>query len=236
MASHKPTRSGTKTADSSLVRSPAAPAAAKKKKLTKPAPVRTTAKPARTNSGATATTLTYNGIGDAAVRKATGKDWREWLSILDDAAASSLAHAEIASLLQDRHNVPDWWCQMVTVGYEQARGLRQKHQRPDGFQISASKTINVPIADAFEACANETRRQAWLPEKNFAVRKANAPKTIRATWIDKKTNVELAFTDKGPGKCQVVVQHSKIATAAAGEKLKSMWAARLLSLKSMLEG
>ena len=52
---------------------------------------------------------------------------------------------------------------MVTVGYEQARGLRKKHQRPEGFQVSASRTVAVPIAVAFAAIAAVAR--AWMERR-----------------------------------------------------------------------
>jgi|GEM_PF-4858550 len=35
---------------------------------------------------------------------------------------------------------------MVAVGYEQARGLRQKNQSAQGFQVTSSKTVAVPVA------------------------------------------------------------------------------------------
>ena len=81
---------------------------------------------------------TYGGISSAAVKKATGKTWREWLALLDKAQADKLPHKDIARWLQEKHRLADWWGQMVTVGYEQARGLRLKHQKPDGFEISVA--------------------------------------------------------------------------------------------------
>lgn len=44
-----------------------------------------------------------------------------------------------------KRGVRDWWSQMVTVMYEQSRGLREKHQRADGYAVSASKMFKVPI-------------------------------------------------------------------------------------------
>ena len=50
--------------------------------------------------------------------------------ILDRAGAKKMTHQEIANYLHTKHSVPPWWTQMVTVTYEQQRGLRDKHQRP----------------------------------------------------------------------------------------------------------
>ena len=34
---------------------------------------------------------------------------------------------------------------MIAVTYEQACGLRDKHEKPQGFEISVSRTIDAPI-------------------------------------------------------------------------------------------
>ncbi len=81
------------------------------------------------------------GIGDAAVQAKTGKTWAQWCQVLDRAGARKMNHTAIATYLYDELGVPGWWCQMVAVGYEQARGLREKHQTPTGYEISVSKTL-----------------------------------------------------------------------------------------------
>jgi hypothetical protein len=67
-------------------------------------------------------------VSDEAVKAKTGHDWTEWLEILDAAGGKGKTHKEIVAVLVNEHAVPDWWCQMVTVGYEQARGLREKYE------------------------------------------------------------------------------------------------------------
>ena len=57
------------------------------------------------------------GVGDDAVKKATGKTWTEWFTILDQAGAQKMNHRQIVTLLRDQHGVGSWWQQMVTVGY-----------------------------------------------------------------------------------------------------------------------
>src|SRR5215469_1117257 len=63
---------------------------------------------------------------DEAVKAKTGKVWAEWFKILDKAGAKKMPHKEIALYLYEKQKLPAWWCQMVAVGYEQERGLRQK--------------------------------------------------------------------------------------------------------------
>jgi len=68
--------------------------------------------------------MTQPTISDAAVQSKTGRVWSEWFAQLDKEGAARLAHREIAAALRDRHGLSGWWSQMVTVAYEQARGLR----------------------------------------------------------------------------------------------------------------
>jgi len=88
-------------------------------------------------------------MSDAAVKAKTGKDWAAWFKLLDAAGARSLEHRAIVTLLSKTHGVPGWWRQMVAVEYERARGLRQVHQKSDGFSVSASKTLAVALPDCF---------------------------------------------------------------------------------------
>jgi uncharacterized protein YndB with AHSA1/START domain len=178
----------------------------------------------------------WAGLGDEAVQKATGKTWAQWLTLLDGDDAAKMTHAQIAMHLYEKYHCPDWWCQMVTVGYEQARGRREKHQKPDGFSISGSKTLAVPLATAFTAWTDETRRQRWLPGVAFTVRKATANKSLRITWTDGTTSVEVNFYAKGEKKSQVSVQHNKLPDAKRAEEMKAYWAAALERLKAVVEG
>ncbi len=175
------------------------------------------------------------GVGCDAVRRATGKGWTEWLALLDAAGAADLPHSEIATLLHERHGVPGWWAQMVTVGYEQARGRREKHQKPDGYEISGSKTLGVPLARAFAAWRDEDIRGAWLPNAALTIRKATPDKSLRITWADGRTSVEVLFYPKGDGRSQVSVQHRKLPDADAAARMKAYWAEALNRLKQYLE-
>lgn len=174
-------------------------------------------------------------ISDGAVKKATGKTWPEWCRALDKAGAKALDHKGIVALLRKEHDVGDWWCQMVTVGYERASGLRQKHEKPEGFQISGNKTIGVPIATLYEGWTDAKQRKRWLADPGFTVRKATAKKSMRITWVDGSSSVEVLFYAKGAGKSQVSVQHSKLPSAAAATKMKAYWKKALGKLAEMLE-
>ena len=170
-------------------------------------------------------------ISDEAVRAKTGKDWPEWFAVLDAAGAASMSHKEIVAYLNQEHGVGPWWQQMVTVSYEQARGLRDKHEVPGGYQISRSKTIAVPVGALYHAWQDEATRQRWLPDAPLTIRKATENKTLRIIWDDGETSVDVSFYPKGEQKTQVTVQHNKLADATAAEQMKAYWAEKLARLQ-----
>lgn len=179
-------------------------------------------------------TENLNGISAVAVKKATGKTWREWGTLLDKAGAKKKSHKEIADLLATRCKVPAWWAQMLAVGYEQSRGLRAKHQKPAGFEVSVTRTIAAPVARAFEAWKDAILREHWLPATPLTVRKATPHKSIRITWAD-GTTVAVNFWPKGALKCQVVPQHGHLPDAASAERMKGYWTEKLEALRDYLE-
>src|SRR5438477_4460827 len=85
------------------------------------------------------------GVGSDAVMRATGKGWNEWLDLLDREGAKQMPHKDIALFLSRKCGVPNWWSQMVPVGYEQARGLRDVYQHADGYAANASRTFEVGV-------------------------------------------------------------------------------------------
>ena len=136
-------------------------------------------------------------------------------------------HQQIVAVLGSKHRVKPWWRQMVTVAYEQARGMRRVHERPDGYSISRSKTVPVPIAKLYRAWTEPKSRERWLGNSKFTIRKATVNRSIRMLWNDGKTTVESMFYPKGAGKSQVTVQHNRLASANHGEKMKKYWGERL---------
>jgi uncharacterized protein YndB with AHSA1/START domain len=173
-------------------------------------------------------------ISDEAVREKTGKDWGEWFAILDTAGAQSMTHKQIVAFLEKEHTIGPWWQQMVTVTYEQARGLRQKHEMPSGYQISCSRTLAVPVERVYSTWIDEAQRASWLCDPGFVIRKASPNKSLRISWIDGQTSLDVSFYPKEPAKTQITVQHNKLVTADDAERMKAYWASALEKLSDLL--
>jgi hypothetical protein len=172
------------------------------------------------------------GVGNEAVLKATGRTWDDWLKVLDRAGAKAMPHKDIALMLSRKFSVPNWWSQMVTVGYEQARGLRKVNQQPSGFAANASRTA---LDRLFHAWHDPETRARWLPGAPIEVKHATSGKSMRIKWTQNGSNVDVGFTAKGPGRSVVAISHGKLASAAEVARQKAFWKDALARLEAMFE-
>ena len=199
-------------------------------RLTPPAPPSPPAAPAAPAAPTPEQFAELAGMSDAVLREKTGRTWHEWVRVLDGHGADRMAHSEVARLLSTTYNVPPWWTQMVTVGYERLKGLRARGQRRNGtFEASKSRTFNVPVATLFEAWSDPALRRRWLDEPGLKVRTATAPKSMRLGWPD-GTIVAVWFTAKGASRSAVALAHTKLADRETADRLKGYWAERLQAL------
>ncbi len=179
--------------------------------------------------------LRLAGVGSDAVLRATGRAWDDWLKVLDRAGAKAMPHKEIALMLSRKFEVPDWWSQMVTVGYEQARGLRLVNQNAAGFAANASRTVAIAVKHLYDAWNDPKARARWLADAPLEVRRSTDGKSIRMTWTVGGSDVDVGFFSKGANKSMVQVQHGRLKSAAAGARQKAFWSDALDRLKALLE-
>ena len=175
------------------------------------------------------------GMSDAVITEKTGRDWKEWVSTLDGHNASEMAHRDIALIVSDTYNVPAWWTQSVTVGYERIKGLRAVGQRRDGsYEATKSRTYDAPAETLFDAWADAATRRRWLKEPGVKVRTATKPKSMRLGWPD-GTIVAVGFWPKSKTKCSVSVQHTKLPDRETADRLKQFWAHQMTTLATILK-
>jgi hypothetical protein len=174
---------------------------------------------------------------DAEIRRRTGRGWEEWFDLLDEWHADELAHKAIARRVADELDIEPlvWEAQAVTVSYERARGLRAVGQRTDGFAITASKTVAVPVNRLFDAFVKGSQRDGWLPDGQLSERTATRPTSVRFDWADGETRVNVVLEAKGGAKSTVTIEHARLADASEAERRKAYWRERLTSLKAQLE-
>ncbi len=173
-------------------------------------------------------------ISDEAVRAKTGKSWKEWFDIFDNAGCANQSHKEIVAVAREQ-GAGSWWQQMVTVEYERARGKRDMNMSCYGeYRINVSKTLSASVADVFQAWLDPSRREQWLPGADLTIRKANENKALRITWHD-GGNVDVNLIAKGETKSQCNVEHGKLESSADVERSRSYWSDALLRMKELVE-
>jgi Domain of unknown function (DUF4287) len=176
-------------------------------------------------------------IADEKVEAATGRVWRDWFDLLDEWGAVDREHREIAAWLGDEHGVPGWWAQGVTVEYEKARALRPIGGDRDGtYNVSASKTIGVPVERLFEAWSDPDQRARWLGDFELRERTSTPPRGARYDWEDGSTRLIVLCEAKGEAKSTVALSHERLPDADEAARLKVFWRERLAALKAQLQG
>jgi hypothetical protein len=174
------------------------------------------------------------GMSDTSVKKATGCSWERWVKALDYAKAESWPHQQIAEYVHTKFDVPDWWTQMVTVGYERIKGLRVRGQRRDGtFEVSKSKVFAVPVDELFSSFSDAKRRARWLSGTKAELRHTTPNKSIRMQWPDGSA-VDIGFFSKGVSKSQVAIGHRKLVSQSDAVEMKTFWSQKLQVLAELL--
>jgi hypothetical protein len=177
------------------------------------------------------------GMSDEAIVKGTGKGWDDWFRIIDAWDGTSRTHTQIARYINGEHGIDGWWAQGVTVGYERARGMRAVNQRPgEGFEVSVSKTVDMPPLEAWRAFVEPKRRAAWL---DLPLRMRTGTRTMgRSARFDvpsEGTRVNVLFDAKGDDRCVVTVTHVRLSGADDVAAHRSAWRERLGRLAALDE-
>lgn len=192
---------------------------------------------------------------DEACLAATGKTISEWYAELDAWGALAKGRRETGQYLYEACKKNVWWSGTLTVEYERHHQKLEKDGRPKGYFICSTKTLNVPVARAFQAWVSPDALAPWFgqgstmdfaeggtwndPDGNQAMFKRIRPdKDLRFTWIGEtgdETLVDVVLTDKGNGKTGLLINHDRIQTRAEADGIRRAWSEALDRMKSHLE-
>jgi hypothetical protein len=174
---------------------------------------------------------------DETIRERTGRGWEEWFELLDEWGAPGRTHREIARWLAEQQGLHPlaWNVQAVAGSYERARGLRAVGEKDDGFVVTASRTVAVPVERLYEAFVSAALRTEWLPDGRLRERTATRPKSARFDWADGDTRVNVTFLVKDGARSTAALEHRRLADENEADRMKAYWRERLLALKATLE-
>ena len=174
-------------------------------------------------------------MSDEAIRRTTGRGWEEWFDLLDEWGGTERPRSEALLWVAEEHGIEGWGAQAVTVNYQRARGLRAVGEGANGFTVTASKTVAVPVDRLYEAFVDEALRRRWLPEDGLRERTAIKPRSARFDWGDGETRVNVVFVDKGEAKSTAALQHERLPGGEEADRMRAFWRERVGALKEVLE-
>ena len=174
---------------------------------------------------------------DEKIRERTGRGWEEWFGMLDEWGAAGRSHRETARWLAEQQGLHPlaWNVQAVASSYERARGLREPGEKNDGFAITASKTVGVPVERLYDAFVDDSLRTDWLPDGQLSARTATKPRSARFDWGEGQTRVNVTFLAKGENKSTIALEHRRMASADEAKRMKNYWRTSFAALKGELE-
>lgn len=173
-----------------------------------------------------------------------GREWDDWLRILEKEEAATCDHAAIAKLVLPHVPAsvenPEWWAQRITVDFEKHIGRRVTGQSCDGdFTASASKTISGDMDSALEKW--EEFAAAGLAPAHVidgpTVSRTEKWRYWRVQVADpqgQRSKVDVLFNNKTPDKATVAINHTKLATEQDRDMWKAEWRRLLAAFAATL--
>jgi uncharacterized protein YndB with AHSA1/START domain len=196
-----------------------------------------------------------NPMGEADVKRETGKSWDAWFKVVDDMDGAALGRKAVTEALVRDHGLAPWWAQTVAVDWEGARKVHLKDGRPKGYFICVTKTIAAPAERIFDAFGDAKQLSAWLGSGATAsfkeggafstgdgnhgtYLKITKPKKLKLTWDDGDpaavSSIEVILTPKGE-KTAFLLNHDRIPTRPLADGLRAAWAGAVDRLKKLME-
>lgn len=173
-------------------------------------------------------------FSDEAVKKATGRVWAEWRDAMDP-WAQNLTHKQIARRLKDEYGLSPWWSQAVTGGWERMTGRREAHEKTDGFQATASRTIAADEALLRAAITETSVFSGWAPPGGIEITTAHPGKPVNARWLGPEGGrLVFRFTPAGD-RTRLAIDHERLPDAGTCARMKTAWRDAINNLKTKLE-
>lgn len=185
---------------------------------------------------------------DSSLRRATGKGWEQWQSLLNRAGASSWSHQKIVSYLHLKHHLTPWWQQIVAAGYEVLIGKRVEGQNLKGeYSLTVTKTLPLGQKDLWRFLTSQKGLGLWLQplDSDFRiikgaffesahgffgeVRTMKIGERVRLRCQDpsteKVTILQMMIVERTESKSILVVMIEKIHSGRVKAEMRDLWKA-----------
>jgi hypothetical protein len=184
-------------------------------------------------------------VSTASVEKHTGKNWRQWLDILEKAGALNWKFSETCSFLQKKYRLTIWWRQQVTMGFEIHHGRRiEGRSSKGGFSATSTKALPIKSDKLWDFLQSPEGLDIWLePMAPFRFRKDQEfesasgyfgkvrtlkPKSrVRLSWQDtewpRPSIVQIYLLARPKGRSMLAFMHSDLPDGRARMQMGARW-------------
>lgn len=194
--------------------------------------------------------------------KHTGKNWEQWIALLDKAGGRELDRPRLMAFLKKAKAATPWWQQWIAAGYEIHTGKRMPGRDLKGnYSVLTTRTFHLPPAKVWKKLVSPEGIRAWLRPMDDVILKegqgfeieggvfgevrkvkvdpkGRAGRFVRMTWqeIDwpKPTTLEVYVYDRQNGSCILAFQHTKLRDGRLREPLKERWKSSLEDFTALL--
>ena len=181
-----------------------------------------------------------NNISSEAVEKATGHGWDYWVKLLDKENCKDKTHTEIAELIMKKGwlagrslKSEGWWAQMVTVGYEYAKGKRIVGKTLDqGFAIGVQKMIPVRQEILWAFINSDKGKKLWQGSAKTEIRTIKEGERLRLSYNDSVLQITLICKRNTQEKTNVNFHQEKLHSTAERNKMRKHWKAVLEKIQA----
>lgn len=196
-----------------------------------------------------------NRTTSESLLKHTGKNWDQWIAILNKNGAFGMSHKEIVAFLHKRHKVTPWWQQIISTGFEIHIGRRQEGRNAKGeLSTISTKTFYISAEKLWDLLESEQGQAVWLkPLSPFKFKTKNVFETedgfygeirtmrdgerLRMSWQDpewtKPTILQVYALPREKGKSVLVFMHDSIRETRTKARLKERWSQAVEELAAL---
>lgn len=194
---------------------------------------------------------------DAAIKKDTGKSFKEWFAILDAAGGPALGRRALSQLVViEPKAMLVLWGPSINFEYEKHHGIVEKDGRPKGYTICVTKSIAATPVQVYAVAADGKTWKHWFGTNAKAdvkeggkyscddgdqgvFKRVRQDKDLRMTVENPRhagiDPYDIVFQPAPKDKCMLMVTINRIQSREIADELRDSWTVAFDKLKGLAE-
>lgn len=194
-------------------------------------------------------------VSAQSVFKGTGKNWDQWVKILDGVSARSWTHKELVAFVAKKYKLSPWWQQGVASGYEMILGRKVENRNDKGeYSLTATKSMSCDRKTLWKLISSAEGIAIWLrPLSPLSLKKGESfeaeggvfgeirtlkvGERLRLRWQDtdweKPSVLQIYCVQQKNGKSILVFSQEKLKDGRTNLQMREHWRKVLNELAAM---